>query len=74
MIVAVDTEWAKGNPYCLSFSSQPGTATVIMADQLKALSNFNKQLQEPDTLTVLHNSIYDLPVLAPNLLPTGIVV
>ena len=64
MLIAVDTEWARDKPFCLSFSSQPGTATVIRADQVQALTAFNEQLQEPETLTVLHNALYDLPVLA----------
>jgi DNA polymerase I-like protein with 3'-5' exonuclease and polymerase domains len=63
-IIAVDTEWAKGAPWCLSYSEEPGTAFVVMADNTPALESLNAILSLPDTLTVIHNSLYDLPVLA----------
>jgi len=63
-IIAVDTEWAQNAPWCLSYSESPGTASVVMANSKGRLSELNTILSRFDTLTVLHNSLYDLPVLA----------
>jgi len=63
-VVAVDTEWAKGKPWCLSFSAEPGRSRVVMADNHEALSRLNIRLSDPSTTTVIHNCLYDLPVLA----------
>ena len=63
-VVAVDTEWARGNPYFLSFSVAPGESWVIRADHQAALDSLNAALNYGDTTTVIHNALYDLPVLA----------
>ena len=60
-VVAIDTEWAKGEPWCLSFSVAPGTSTVVMADSGPALSVLNETLR--GRTTAIHNALYDLPVL-----------
>ena len=62
-IVTVDTEWARGKPWCLSFSIYPGTAYVIRADNTSALVAFNAMVMDPEVTTVIHNAAYDLPVL-----------
>ncbi len=62
-IITVDTEWAKGGPWCLSFSTYPGSAYVIMADNKTALTAFNAMVSDPETTTIIHNAAYDLPVL-----------
>jgi len=63
-IIAVDTEWARGNPFCLSFSVAPGEAWVVRGDQRAALTALNAALNYGDTTTVIQNALYDLPVLA----------
>lgn len=62
--LALDTEWARGKPWCLSFSIAPGSAFVIMADQTSALDVFNQVVSSERYLTLIHNALYDLPVLA----------
>lgn len=63
-VVAIDTEWARGKPYCLSFSVTPGEAHVVMGEQTAALSALNAAVNYGQTITVVHNALYDLPVLA----------
>jgi len=62
-LIAVDTEWARGKPWCLSFSDEPGKSRVIMADQTDALARLNARLSNPGTITIIQNCLYDLPVL-----------
>lgn len=61
--VAIDTEFARNAPWCLSFSIKPGTSRVVMADQAKVIGLLNEKLSSPETLTICHNLIYDWPVL-----------
>ncbi len=63
LVVAVDTEWARGKMWCLSLSIAPGTAWVIMADQQASLGLLQQLLGSRDVITVIHNALYDLPVL-----------
>ena len=67
-LVAVDTEWARGRPFCLSFSFAPGSSFVIRHDQQYSLGRLNTVLGYGDTTeaptTIIHNALYDLPVLA----------
>lgn len=63
LVVAVDTEWAKGAMWCLSFSVAPGTAWVVFADQPASLFFLHVLLDSPHTITVIQNALYDLPVL-----------
>lgn len=61
--VTVDTEWARGAMWCLSFSVVPGAAFVVMADQPSSLTALQRLVGHPDTITPIHNALYDLPVL-----------
>ena len=61
-IIAIDTEWAKGKPWCLSLSTRAGEAAVIPHDAHKALRRV-KEILEGDVTTIIHNALYDLPVL-----------
>lgn len=63
LVVAVDTEWARGQMWCLSLSIAPGTAWVIGADQPASLALLQLVLGSRDVTTVIHNALYDLPVL-----------
>ena len=62
-VIAIDTEWARGQPYCLSISVAPGKALVVKQDQKDVLAALNEAVHYPDTITVIHNALYDLPVL-----------
>lgn len=63
-LIAIDTEWAKGKPWCLSVSTTPGTAFVVQEDQRASLDALNTFLGRRDTTTVVQNALYDLPVLS----------
>lgn len=62
-IVAIDTEWAQGKPWCLSFCANTNHGYVVMADNRVALDALTHTVARKGTLTVLHNALYDLPVL-----------
>lgn len=62
-VVAVDTEWARGKMWCLSFSVVPGKAWVIRSDQQASLNALQRLVGHGDITTVIHNALYDLPVL-----------
>jgi DNA polymerase-1 len=64
MIVAVDTEWAREKPWCLSFSVTPGESWVVMEKQEYELLLVDSLLNRPDVITLIHNCLYDIPVLA----------
>lgn len=64
--VAVDTEVVSlesMEPWCLSFSDQEGTAQVILADDIEALVWFADAIARYRLLVLLHNGLFDLPVL-----------
>jgi len=63
-IIAIDTEWAKGKPWCLSLSDTPGSSLVVMAGDEYPLKMVKGICARSDVLTLLHNALYDLPVLA----------
>lgn len=66
--VAVDTETdggLTGPPWCLSFSTAPGSGWVIPADCKESLNVFNYWLSgDPYRKVLLHNALFDLDVLA----------
>lgn len=63
-VVAMDTEWARKNPWCLSISDTPGTSLVAMAEDKYTLFLIDTLVNRPDIITVIHNNMYDAPVLA----------
>lgn len=65
-VVAVDTETIgfTGEPWCLSFSASPGTGHVILATNKRALEAFAWMVANPKVTVLLHNALFDLPVLA----------
>lgn len=63
LVVALDTEWAKRRMWCLSLSVAPGTAWVVMADQPSSLESVGRLVAHPQVITIIHNALYDLPVL-----------
>lgn len=62
-LVAIDTEWARGKPWCLTASNCPGKACMLMTDNIGEIDALNKYVNYPGVTTILHNSLYDLPVL-----------
>ena len=64
-LVAVDTETGEGDePWCLSATSIPGHGFVVRASDEVSLGALAKYLAHPAVTTVLHNALFDLPVLA----------
>lgn len=63
-VIAVDTEGSARNPWCLSFSTAPGTGYVIRATESQTLATFATWLTDTDPLVVMHYAAHDLEVLA----------
>ena len=61
--VAIDTEGTPTLPWCLSFAHKPGTGYVIRSTSTDALEEFKECLAEENPEVILHNSLWDLPVL-----------
>lgn len=63
-IVAIDTEWAEEKPWCMSLSVRPGEAIVIMANNVEGLNIISQRVKKSSVLCLIHNALYDLPVLS----------
>lgn len=63
--VAIDTETLNWNydPFCVQFSTAPGTGYMILAHNAKVLAILASYVAQPDIITVIHNSLFDLFVL-----------
>ncbi len=62
--VAIDTEGTSASPYCLTFSIKPGEAVMIRATDTAALAVFREWLERVRPTVILHNALWDWPVLA----------
>lgn len=63
-IIAEDTEWAEGKPFCVTVTSRPGQASMVMAGNRHALEHLNLYHHTANCKEIIiHNSAYDLPVL-----------
>jgi uracil-DNA glycosylase family 4 len=62
-LLSIDTEWARGKPWCMSYSIRSGMARVIMADQQDCIKVIADKVADPGVMTLIHNALYDLPVL-----------
>lgn len=65
--VALDTEvytLATMRPYCLSFSTQPGTGFIIHHQHQDALDELHYQITTRSLTTLLHNAPFDYPILS----------
>lgn len=65
LLTALDTETLSGNniPYIVSASSIEGEACVVVADDVADLYEIAYHVSRPDVTTLLHNALFDLPVL-----------
>ncbi len=72
--VAIDTEsvksatpdgrwWGETEPWCVSLSVMPGTALVVMARDMDMIRTVGSGLSDGYTTTIIHNAMYDLPIL-----------
>lgn len=64
--VAVDTEFDSktGEPWCLTWSCEPGTGVMIRACDRDILARFNVDLRRSPDKIIFHNAPADIPVLA----------
>lgn len=67
-VVAIDTElYANGSLYTVQASSYEGESTVILAGSVpghRMLSALADHVSDPSVTTLLHNAMFDLPLLA----------
>ena len=65
-IISLDTETQdeENTPWSVQFSSKPGTAFFVKHSSTDLLSRINSHVNQPQVITVLHNALFDLPVLA----------
>lgn len=61
--VAIDTEWAKGKPWCITWSIGENMARMVMADNQACLARLREWWEDPDVECDIHNALYDVPVL-----------
>lgn len=60
----LDKPWfGKVVPWCFSVSSQEGTGLVIMVQDEGLIRILGEKLVDANTLTLIHNSMYDLPIM-----------
>ncbi len=66
LIVGVDTETDgfTGPVWSAQYSMEPGHARVALADNHIAMGRLKVLLEDRDTLTVVHNALFDIPMLA----------
>jgi len=63
--IALDTEsLADGSPFCVSGALEGTAAFMIAADNARGLESLAGFVATPGVLTILHNSLWDLPILA----------
>jgi uracil-DNA glycosylase family 4 len=63
-VVAVDTETCTdGSPLSIQLSWREGEAVVVEAGDTPTIDTCRHLLEDPDTLVVLHNAMFDLEVL-----------
>ena len=62
-IIAIDTETAEGEPWCLTFSGGPGHGVMIREGNPESLRVFQEYVNTYRPLILLHNSMFDIPVL-----------
>lgn len=64
--IAIDTETLGlgGAPWSVQYSLRPGSGTWVSADDAQRLAQLNRVVGNPRVLTVVHNALFDLRVMA----------
>lgn len=63
-VVAIDTEACEeGKPWCLTATTRPGSAAMIMADRLDLAKCLTRHILALRLIPVIHNILYDIPQL-----------
>jgi len=62
--MASDTETMKGgDPFCYTYSTQPGTGYMVMADDTKAVQRLQKYINRWRAKILFHNWLFDFRVV-----------
>jgi uracil-DNA glycosylase family 4 len=61
--ISIDTEWARGGMWCLSFSKRYGEGYVVLRGNERLIKMVADYVDNKKVLTIMHNSKYDLRVL-----------
>jgi uracil-DNA glycosylase family 4 len=65
LITALDTETLKtGDVYLIGVSSREGESAVVEMTDPKNIIRVMQHVRRPDVTTLLHNALFDIPVLA----------
>ena len=62
-IIAIDTETVRDSPWSVQWCKEPGVARMALVSHLGVLKPLRTLLESSSTLTILHNALFDLPVL-----------
>jgi len=62
-IVSIDTETEVTSPWSIQWCSEAGKASMVLAEDTDKLVQIKELLESPNTLTVVHNAIFDIPIL-----------
>lgn len=65
-LIAIDTETLGfgGTPWSIQYSTRPGSGSLIFAHDRGGLKKLGRVLASPSVLTVVHNALFDLKVMA----------
>ena len=61
--LAIDTEGWASNPWCLTFSQQPGCGSIIRVGEERRLRRVKEWMVSCPDPVILHNSMHDIGVL-----------
>lgn len=63
-LIAIDTEIDKGGvPWSVQFSCKEGSARLILGTDTRLIEKLARFVSTPGVVTILHNALFDLPVL-----------
>lgn len=63
--IGIDTETTEGGrPWCLTATTIPGTAVMVMADRVDLVRHLQRHVEAYDLTAVIHNLLFDYQVLA----------
>ena len=63
-IIAVDPETENTSPWSIQWCSEAGKASMVLTEDTDKLVQIKDLLESQNTLTVVHNALFDIPVLS----------
>ena len=65
MLIAIDTETVRDEPWSVQWCKEPGIARMALVERKsESLEALRRSLESSSTLTIVHNALFDLQVLA----------